>query len=135
MTNVIIIEVKNRLEITRKCLEVYRHYSGITDTVYYNHSITLPLQTSARNRQEDYLEISTVEKSPGLTADCVIDLPAWANFDFLSGESVKIALTHLKERILLKITPGTFPWELKISMPTGAIVPKHDDVTIGDNPS
>lgn len=135
MDNVLTIEIKNQLGNTRKCIKVYHHYTRITDTVCFNHSITLPLQNTAANRQEDYLKISTMETSGGVTANCLIDLPAWANFDFLSGQRVGITLTHSNERILLIITPGILPWDLKISKPTGAIIPKYDHVTISDNQS
>ena len=84
MDNVLTIEIKNRLVDTGKCIQVYHNYTRITDTVCYNHSITLPLQTAAANREEDYLKISTMEKSSAVKVDYVIDLPAWANFDFLS---------------------------------------------------
>jgi hypothetical protein len=133
LTHVLIIDVKNKLLNTRGCIEVYHHYTRITDTVNYNHSITIPLQRTTANQQEDYLRIELVGDSVQGKAVYLVDLPSWVNYYFSAGKIKGITVTNENERILLKVATGASAWGLKISRPTGAITVKNDYVTISDH--
>ncbi|MGD2092011.1 MAG: hypothetical protein PVH61_37925 [Candidatus Aminicenantes bacterium] len=136
------ITVENKLLAEKRDLNVYHHSTQSAHIISHNSSITLPLVTNGEG-EKDYLDISVV-KGPGyLERYCLIDIPAWADFDFTSKESVTgISLTHSHDldgaRTLLKIPPGPPAWELKITRPTrpatkGQFTKKGDYVVIGDN--
>lgn len=136
MAREIDITIENKLAAGERDINVFHHSSRSAHIISHNSTVTLPLRNAGEN---DYLHIS-VARGPGyLWMDCVINLPAWADFDF-SSEG-KLGLTHSGEgkRIFLKIPPGPPTWELKITRsaglwsndPSTAVHAEH--VTIGDN--
>jgi len=132
------ITIQNKLAVGERDINVFHYSSRSAHIISHNSSVTLPLRNSGEN---DYLFISVVGGPGYLWVDCVISLPAWADFDF-SSEG-KLAVTHSgnAKRILLKIPPGPPTWELKISKPVGLpsggplTVVHGEHVTISDNGS
>lgn len=132
MPDILILEIQNRLVNEKKCIEVYHYITGITDTISFNHSITLPLQTFAPDQNPDFLQINLENEAGYLNGDCRVDLPSWVSFDFFSNDCLGLTVSHLVNRTLLRISPGPPTWKLKISRPGDSIIQTNDNVIIRD---
>lgn len=122
------ITVENKLIPERRDINVYHHSTSSAHIISYNNSFTLPLRST---EEDDYLHISAV-RGPGLIRnDCIIDLPAWADFEF-SSEG-KVTVFHMRDRTLLKIPPGPPSWQLKITRPGGMPGKQKDRITVDTN--
>jgi hypothetical protein len=129
MTETLDITVENRFRKEKRDISIYHHASRGAHIISDNSSITLSLDGAER---DDYLDISVVHGPGHLWKDCWINLPSRVDFEFSSNG--KAAITHLKERILLKIPPGLPTWQLKITRTAAAPgSPLKDKITIGDN--
>lgn len=114
MTDEIGITIQNKLVTEKRSINVYRHFTRDAYLISYNSSVDLHLGTDIGN---DYLHISIVS-GPGPLADgCVVNLPAWADYEF-SSEG-KLTAAHDGDRKLLKIPPGPCVWQLKITRSPG----------------
>ncbi len=123
----ITITVQNKLKKEKRDLNVYHQSTRSAHIISHNSSITLPLRTV---EEDDFLHISVVTGPGHLRQNCLIELPAWANFEF-SSEG-KVTLTHSGDRTSLKIPPGPPKWELKITRPAEFSGIQEDKVTIGN---
>lgn len=133
------ITVENKLITEKRDLNVYHHSTRSAHIISHNSSIILPLKT---DEEDDYLHISVVKGPGGLGNDCLINLPSWVDFQFISQEGVTgITLAHSHDcsvdTILLKIPPGPPAWDLKITKPISVSSGSQsaltgNKVTIGD---
>jgi hypothetical protein len=124
------IIVKNKLIKEKRDINVYHQSTRGAHIISRSSSVKLPLRTV---EEEDYLHISVISGPGNLWKHCMLDLPSWADFEFLS--ETKTTLTHSGDRILLKIPPGPPTWQLKMTMPNGlsSMGPlTGDHVTVGD---
>lgn len=97
--------------------------------ISHNSSITLPLKAVI---EDDYLDISVVSGAGHLENKSVVNLPAWADFEFSSKGNA--TLIHSGDRTLLKIPPGPPVWQLKLTRSLSSIIDQPSDrVTIGDD--
>lgn len=129
MANEINITVENKLVMEKRDMNVYHHSTRSAHLISHNNSITLPLQQSV---EDDYLHISVVSGPGHLINNSVLNLPAWADFEFLCEG--KIILVHSGERTLLKIPPGPSTWQLKMTRSKTCIINQTvDRVTVGDD--
>jgi hypothetical protein len=134
MSIVLIIEVKNQLVNSQRCINVYHHHTGIADIICFNQSISLSLREITGNRQRDYLQISVEKEAKCSRGYYLIDLPSWAHFQVnLKGRS-GIAATYAGNRHILKLTLSYDFWQMKIFKPTGNDFSTNDSVTIQDRP-
>jgi hypothetical protein len=140
MAREIDVTIENKLAAGERDINVFHQSSRSAHIISHNSTVTLPLGNTDEN---DYLYIS-VARGPGyLWMDCVISLPAWADFDF-SSEG-KLVLTHSEDarRTFLRIPPGPPTWKLKITRSVGlglwsanpltVVQGEHEHVTISDN--
>jgi hypothetical protein len=132
MSEVSDIKVENKLVKDKRGINVYHHSSRSAHLISHNSSITLPLGTVG---SDDYLHISLVSGPGNLWKDCVINVPSWADFEFLSEG--KMTLTHRGDRTILTIPPGPPTWQLKITRPNGPLSARApraaDHVIVSDN--
>ncbi len=122
------ITIENRLVTGKRDMNIYHHSTRSAHMISFDSSITLPFRPVI---EKDYLHISIAGGPGRLEGDCVVNLPSWIDFEFLSGGDVTVA--HSGNRICVKIPPGLPIWQLKL---TRSLSPpgKHpaDRVTIGD---
>ena len=111
MTRTINVTIHNKLEMEKRDINIYHHSAKSAHIISHNSDITLPFKLIAAG---DYLDISLVGRPDHLNCKSIIDLPAWANFEF-SSEG-KVAICHNEDRTLLKIPPGPPLWQLKITL-------------------
>ena len=121
------ITIENRLILEKRAVNVYHHASRSTHMISHNSSVTLPLRTKV---EQDYLHISIVIGPGALELESIANLPSWIDFEFLFDRDV--ALSHLGERTLLKISPGLPVWQLKLTWFPFQHKHSADLVTIGD---
>jgi hypothetical protein len=133
------ITVENKLITEKRDLNVYHYSTHSAHIISYSSSITLPLGKDTKN---DYLNISVV-KNPGyLEKSCVINVPEWADYNFICKEGLSaFSINRFYEsngaRIYIKIPPGPPVWELKITIPADwypniPVSKKKDHVVIVD---
>ncbi len=124
------ITVRNKLSAQKRVLNVYHHSRQTSHLISSNRTLTCQLNTG---EDIDYLHIS-VTSGPGyLKKNCLLDLPPFMRYQFLSVGNFDLDLSC--ERIKLKIPPGPPSWELKLTIPNSksACGPlTADQVTIGD---
>lgn len=123
--NVTRIIIENKLIIEKRDMAVYHHSSRSSHLLSSNCSITVPLQSIQEN---DYIHISILSGPGRLENMCVINLPAWVNFDY-SAEG-NILLNHSSERIFLRIPPGPIVWQLRVTKNLLPFELENDHVTI-----
>jgi hypothetical protein len=130
MSEVVEITVQNRFASEKRDLNVYHHASRSANLIGCGSTVTLPLRTASEG---DYIHISVVQGPGKLQHECVVNLPAWVNFDFSAvGEGF---IRHTGKRTLLTIPPGPPDWQLKITRSSDtAAVPQSDYITLGDSP-
>jgi hypothetical protein len=121
------ITIENRLITGKRDMNVYHHSSKSAHMIGHNSSVTLPLRPAI---EEDYLYISIVGGPGSLEKKSVINLPACVDFEFLSEG--KLAVTHSKERMLLKIPPGLPGWQLKLTRSSPGIKKEPHRVIISE---
>ena len=125
------ITVRNKLVAEKRDVNVYHHGSRSANMISHNSTITLDLRPAA---EDDYLHLSVVRGPGKLWKDCVIDLPAWVDFEFSSIGSG--SLTRSRDRVRLTIPPGPPVWQIKITRPSGLDeVAFEDYIIIGDSES
>ncbi|UCH97159.1 MAG: hypothetical protein JSV88_10000 [Candidatus Aminicenantes bacterium] len=128
MSKKVEITVENKLIMEKRDINVYHHSTRSAHMLSHNSSITFPFQTADEN---DYLHISVVSGPGFLENTCLIDVPSWIDFE-LSIEG-KAAVTHTRNRILVKLPPGPPSWELKMTRTTAPLNTRlQDKVIIGD---
>ena len=131
MAKEINVIIENKLVLEKRDMNVYHHSTRSAHLISHNNSITLPLQPSV-DVEDDYLHISVVSGPGHLTNKSILNLPAWADFEF-SSEG-KIILFHSDDRTLLKIPPGPSTWQLRIKRSKTSIINQAvDQVTVGDD--
>jgi hypothetical protein len=129
MAKEINVIIENKLVLEKRDMNVYHHSTRSAHLISHNNSITLPLQPSV---EDDYLHISVVSGPGHLINKSILNLPAWADFEF-SSEG-KIFLVHSDDRTLLKIPPGPSTWQLRIKQSITSIINQAvDRVTVGDD--
>lgn len=125
------ITVRNRLVAEKRDVNVYHHAAKSANLISCNSSITLALRP---DEEDDYLHLSVVRGPGKLGQDCVIDLPSWVDFEFLSIGSG--SLSRLRDRVRLIIPPGPPVWQIKITRPSGLDdTPTKDYIILGDSES
>ena len=131
---VLIVEIKNQLIHSQRCINVYHHHTGIADTICFNQSISLPLRVLTHGNRRDYLQISVEKEVECSHCFYLINLPVWAHFQLqLKGQS-GISATYSKDRQLLKLALSYDYWQIKIYRPTESDFSTIDFVTIQDSP-
>ena len=134
MSIVLIVEIKNQLKGSQRCLNVYHHHSGIADIICFNQSISLSLRELTRGNRRDYLQVGVEREAECSHCFYLVDLPSWAHFQLqLKGQS-GISATYSKDRQLLKLALSYDFWQIKIYRPTESDFSTIDFVTIQDNP-
>jgi len=129
MAKEINVTIENKLVMEKRDMNVYHHSTRSAHLISHNNSITLPLQPLV---EDDYLHISVVSGPGHLINKSILNLPAWADFEF-SAEG-KIILVHSDDRTLLKIPPGPSTWQLKMTRAQTSIINQAvDRVTVGDD--
>jgi len=129
MAKEINVTIENKLVLEKRDMNVYHHSTRSAHLISHNNSITLPLRPSL---EEDYLHISVVSGPGHLINKSVLNLPAWADFEF-SSEG-KIILVHTDDRTFLKIPPGPSTWQLRMTRSFTSIIDQAvDRVTVGDD--
>ena len=132
MSIVLIIEIKNQLENSHSCLNVYHHHTGIADSIYFNQSISLSLREFTGDKQRDYLQVSLEKGARNSRYFYLIDLPSWVHFHVnLKGRS-NIATSYSGDRHILKLTLSYNFWQMKIFRPTAGNFSTSDSVSIQD---
>lgn len=124
------IKIENKLLKEKRDINIYHQSSRSAHIISRNSSITVSLGPGDR---DDYLHISVVTGAGHLWKDCLIDVPAWLDFQLASDG--KAVLTHSadRKRILIKIPPGPPTWYLKITRAPGSFTGLEPDyVVIGD---
>ncbi len=134
MSIILIIEVKNQLVNSQRCINVYHHHTGIADIIYFNQSISLSLRELTGNRQRDYLQISVEKESEHSQCYYLIDLPSWVHFQVNLKGRLDISATYLGNRHILKLTLSYDFWQMKIFKPTESDFSTNDSVIIQDRP-
>ncbi len=120
--------IKNNFCTEPRSINVYHHAAGSAHMISHNSSVTLPLRAFS---QDDYLYIAVVNGPGPLCKQTVIDLPGWADFEFVPGGEIN--LIHSDGRILLNMPPGQPGWQLKIRQAALPGTEETDSVTIGDS--
>jgi hypothetical protein len=129
MAKEINVTIENKLTLEKRDMNVYHHSTRSAHLISHNNSITLPLRPSL---EDDYLHISVVSGPGHLINKSILNLPAWADFEF-SSEG-KIILVHTDDRTLLKIPPGPSTWQLRMTRSITSIIDQAvDRVTVGDD--
>jgi len=129
MAKEINVTIENKLVLEKRDMNVYHHSTRSAHLISHNNSITLPLRPSL---EEDYLHISVVSGPGHLINKSVLNLPAWADFEFSSEGKIKVV--HSDDRTLLKIPPGPSTWQLKMTRSFTSIIDQAvDRVTVGDD--
>ncbi len=125
MKKEMIINVKNNLLMEMRYLNVYRSTRS-AHILSYDSSQALPLGTDGSG---DYINISS-HSGPGycVWSDCLVNIPAWANFEFLSEG--KVTLIHEGERTMIKIPAGPPTWQLRLIRPTGIELTNTQDYVV-----
>jgi len=122
------ITVENRLTAEKRDMNVYHHSTRSAHMISHDSFITLPLKSVI---EDDYLHISIVSGPGHLEGNCVVNLPAWVDFEFSSQGNVTLA--HSNCRTLLKIPPGLPTWQLRMTWPLSSLMVKSADrVTISE---
>jgi hypothetical protein len=133
MPDILLIEIQNKLVNQKKSIDVYHHVTGITDTISYNHSITLPIKTFISKQKPDFIQI-TIKKEPGDSIEEIaVNLPSWAKYEFSPNNNIDITIIYLENRTLLKIPPCPPTWKLKIYRPDNSTFQSNDNVIIHDD--
>jgi len=128
MTKEIQVTVENKLVKEKRDLNVYRNFKRSAHMISHNSSITLPLRPVL---DDDYLHISVVAGPGQLEHKSIINLPAWADFEF-SFEG-KITVSHSGNRTVLNVPPGPPLWQLKMTRSASVIDYQQDRVIVGDD--
>jgi hypothetical protein len=129
MAKEINVTIENKLVLEKRDMNVYHHSTRSAHLISHNNSITLPLRPSL---EEDYLHISVVSGPGHLINKSVLNLPAWADFEFSSEGKIKVV--HSDDRTLLKIPPGPSTWQLRMTRSITSIIDRAvDRVTVGDD--
>ncbi len=129
MAKEINVTIENKLILEKRDMNVYHHSTRSAHLISHSNSITLPLRPSV---EDDYLHISVVSGPGHLINKSILNLPAWADFEF-SSEG-KIILFHSDNRTLLKIPPGPSTWQLRMTRSSTSIINQvADRVTVGDD--
>jgi hypothetical protein len=105
------ITIENKLRIEERDMNVYHHAGRSSHMISHNSSITLPLRPVTEN---DYLYISLIRGPGHIKNICVVDIPSWINFEFLSSVD-NIMITRFRNRTLVTIPPGLPGWEIKLT--------------------
>jgi hypothetical protein len=129
MAKEINITIENKLVMEKRDMNVYHHSTRSAHLISHASSITLPLKSDI---EDDYLHISVVSGPGRLEGNCVVNLPSWVDFELYSAGDATV--THLGERVLLKIPPGPPTWQLKMKRSISSIIDQSTDhITIGDD--
>ncbi len=129
MAKEINVTIENKLVLEKRDMNVYHHSTRSAHLISHNNSITLPLRPSI---EEDYLHISVVSGPGHLINKSILNLPAWADFEFSSEGKIKVV--HSDDRTLLKIPPGPSTWQLRMTRSITSIIDRAADrVTVGDD--
>lgn len=123
------ITIENRLAMEKRHLNV--HHSTIrSHVVSFNNSETISL---APVSQDDYILVSAHPgRRDSVWQDCLINLPAWVDFEFLTEG--KVTLIHSGNRILVRKPSGPPTWHLRLTRPireTATV--RKDFLIIGDD--
>jgi hypothetical protein len=110
MAKEIEITIENKLLMEKRDMNVYHHSTRSAHMISHNSCITLPFRSVLEG---DYLHISIVSGPGNLENNSVVNLPSWADFEFLSEGNVTIV--HSSDRTLVKIPPGPPIWQLKMT--------------------
>ena len=107
------ITVENKLVKERRDLHIYHNSSKSAHIISHNSSIDFSLQ---KVETDDYLYISMIKGPENLTGDCLIHLPPWLDFEFISRGDLTCTYRHRGDvqPMVLKIPPGPPLWELKL---------------------
>lgn len=134
MPIVLIVEIKNQLRSSRRCIKVYHHHTGIADIICFNQSISLSLRKLTRTGQKDYLQISVEKEAECCHCFYLIKLPSWVHFQLnLTGRS-GISANYSRDRQLLKLYLSYDFWQIRIFRPTESNCSTIDSVAIQDSP-
>lgn len=106
----IIISIENNLVIEKRDLNVYHHASRGAHLIGWKSFISLPLRSVESN---DYLYFSIVGGPGAMIMKCLVNLPAWLSFEFISEG--KLTVHHSEGRILLHIPSGLTGWQMKLT--------------------
>jgi hypothetical protein len=129
MVKKINVTIENKLEIEKRDMNVYHHFTRSAHMISYSSSITLPFRSVM---EDDYLHISIVSGPGPLEGKCMVNLPSWMDFEFSPGGDV--AVSHSGNRTLLRIPPGPPVWQLKMTRQSSAIVKQSADyIIVGDD--
>ena len=125
MSKEIKIIVENRLLMEMRYINAYRSTRS-AHIISYDSAATLLLGEA---NTKDYIQISS-HSGPNhqVWSDCLINIPAWANFEFFSEG--KITLIHESDRTVIKIPKGPPTWLLKIIRPEDAEIRQAEDYII-----
>jgi hypothetical protein len=132
MSLVLIVEIKNQLEQSQKCIQVYHHHTGIADTVCFNQSISVSLRDITPGKPKDYLQVSVEPETAQPHFFYLIDVPAWVHFYLsIKGQS-DISATFSGDRHIIKLSLSYDFWRIKIYRPFGSNFSIVDFVAILD---
>jgi len=128
------ITIQNKLRQEKRDINVYSRACGAAGIIGYGGSSKSELHLSD---PEDFLHISPVKGPGNLVHDCMIDIPAWLQFQFSGSSHINLSSTGGKA--CLSISPGPPDWELKICAPANkSDIPagkNSDNIVIGDGSS
>ena len=128
MTKAISVTIENKLVMEKRDMNVYHHSTRSAHLISHNNAVTLPLRVSL---DDDFLHISVVSGPGHLTNKSILNLPAWADFEFSTQGN--IVVSHTGERTLLKIPPGPSTWQLRMTRAIDSLSNQGvDRVTVGD---
>lgn len=129
MAKEINITVENKFTMEKRDINVYHYSTRGAHMISYNSSIVLPLGPEVEG---DYLHISIISGPGPLEGKCIVNLPSWIDFEFSPGADV--AVSHSRNRTILKIPPGPPIWQLKMTRSLSNMVRQSSDrITVGDD--
>lgn len=128
MKKAIDLTIRNKLVMEKRDIVVYHHSTRGSHMISVDSAVTFPLMSVLEG---DYLHISIVGGPGNLENTNVADLPSWADFEVYSNQT--IAVFHAGDRTIVKLPPGTSPWQLKITrLRRSTVGCVSDSVIIGD---
>lgn len=131
MASVINITIRNRFIFEKRDLNVYHHYEKKAHFIGSSGVVTAALASA---QDGDYLHISVVSGPGNLKYRNLINLPSWTDFEFYCEKTVIVS--HIRDRIIVKIPEGAPPWQLRLTRsPCASPLRNSDFVTIGDEHS
>ncbi len=111
MTNETKITVHNKLSMAKRDINVYHNSKRSAHMIGHDGSVTIPLRPAA---EDDFLHISIVSGPGSLENTNVVNLPAWADFEYTGENNFILCHSHTDDRIIVKIPPGTPQWQMRV---------------------